>query len=419
MDPTSDPASLRLPDGTRLLHIGPPKTGTTTVQGAFHAARASLAAQGVRYAGRTRHPRRAVFAVTERSWVGGAPPPIQEWDDLVDEIRRAPEPRVVLSSEALASADPAQIRRIVDELDPARVHVVLTLRPLTRILPSQWQQAVQSGMETRYADWLESLFTQADVDIAADPAGGERSGRGFWYRHRHDRLVARWAEVVGPERMTVVVLDDRDRARVLRVFEALTGLHEGTLAEQQDLTNRSLTQPEAEAVRAFNAAFWQAGLGLRLHNRLMLLGAGMRMKRHEPAADWPRIETPQWALDRASEIATTAVASIASSGVRVVGELDRLTVVPSGLGGDAPLPGDVVPSEVAAGLAMGILFAGGLADEGTSATTQRTPTKAVPRGGYDTTGIPSSVLARDLARRARTSVTRRLRRPLRAGRQGT
>jgi hypothetical protein len=30
---------LLVPEGTRLLHIGPPKTATTTVQGALGAAR--------------------------------------------------------------------------------------------------------------------------------------------------------------------------------------------------------------------------------------------------------------------------------------------------------------------------------------------------------------------------------------------
>src|SRR5207249_2973145 len=48
-------AKLLLPEGTRLVHIGPPKTGTTAVQGAFHARRREVLAQGVRYAGRSRH----------------------------------------------------------------------------------------------------------------------------------------------------------------------------------------------------------------------------------------------------------------------------------------------------------------------------------------------------------------------------
>ena len=355
-------AALLLPEGTRLLHIGPPKTGTTTVQAAFHAAAPRLTSQGVHYAGRTRHPRRAAFAVTGRRWLGGDPPPITEWNDLVDEVRAADARCVVISSEALAQADDAQIRRIVEDLDQARLHVVVTLRPLARILPSSWQQSVQTGSDTRYTDWLAT-------QLESDAAGGPRS---FWYRHRHDRLIGRWAEVVGPERMTAIVLDENDRSRVLRVFEGLTGLRPGTLEERPDLTNRSLTKPEAEAVRAFNAAFWTAGLSVRLHNRVMHLGANERMKRREPPAEWTRIETPQWALEHADAIAREVVAGIAASGIRVVGDLGRLVAAPGSTApAKAPVPAavpvdDWVPSEIAAEMALGVLFAGGLAAEGGS-----------------------------------------------------
>ena len=48
--------ALRLPDGSRLLHIGPHKTGTTTVQAALHQSRAALAEHGVHLAGSNAHP---------------------------------------------------------------------------------------------------------------------------------------------------------------------------------------------------------------------------------------------------------------------------------------------------------------------------------------------------------------------------
>jgi hypothetical protein len=386
MEATADLAALRLPEGTRLLHIGPPKTGTTTIQAAFHAEVRALVPLGVHYAGRTRHSRRAVFAVTGRRWLGGEPPPITEWTSLVAEIRASSAPRVVLSSEAFAQADESQIRRVIDDLDAARVHVVVTLRPLASILPSSWQQSVQTGNDTAYPDWLAA---QLDDDRTTSP-------RSFWYRHRHDLLIARWAEVVGPERITAIVLDGSDRSRVLRVFEGLTGLPAGTLVENQDLTNRSMTGPEAEAVRAFNATFWRAGLSLRLHNRVMHLGAAERMKLREPRPEWPRIETPQWAFDRAGIVAREIVAGIRASGIRVVGDLDRLADVPAGTV-DAVHDGNRIPSDIAAEMALGIVFAGGLAVE-----DRRSPS-------HDLTEVPSRVMARALTRRAWTAATRPVR----------
>ena len=169
--------------------------------------------------------------------------------------------------------------------------------------------------------------------------------------------------------MTAIVVDDSDqvpRAAQVRGPDRASG--EGTLEERPDLTNRSLTAPEAEAVRAFNAAFRKAGLGARLHNRVINLGAGTRMKLRVPPPDWTRIETPAWAIERADAIAHEIVAGIAASGVRVVGDLDALQGV-AGVSAAAtpaePGPGDDrVPSEIAAELALGVLLAGGAAPEG-------------------------------------------------------
>ena len=61
---------LALPEGTRLPHIGPPKTGTSSLQAAFHQNRPATLDQGVRYAGSSRHSGSAVLAVTGRPSFG-------------------------------------------------------------------------------------------------------------------------------------------------------------------------------------------------------------------------------------------------------------------------------------------------------------------------------------------------------------
>ena len=211
----SDTESLLLPEGTRLVHIGPPKTGTTSLQRAFHSGREAVARQGVHYVGPTHQPVGPILAVTGRTNpISGKPPSRWTWRLLVNEVRRAKEPRVVLSSEFLADARPDAIRTIVGDLGAEQVHVVVTLRPLARIVPSQWQQFVQSGLRQSYDDWLDVMFKGPPPTPMPT----------FWFRHRHDQLIARWADVVGPERVTVVALDDADHGMILRVFEQLTGL---------------------------------------------------------------------------------------------------------------------------------------------------------------------------------------------------
>jgi hypothetical protein len=76
--------------GTRLLHIGPHKTGTTAVQGALHLARERLAARGVVYPGRGRQPLWPILAVTgQPALLGGPRPEISYWGNLVRDVRAA------------------------------------------------------------------------------------------------------------------------------------------------------------------------------------------------------------------------------------------------------------------------------------------------------------------------------------------
>jgi hypothetical protein len=358
MTPPSTENPLLLPDGTRLMHIGPPKTGTTALQYAFHATRPECRAQGVHYAGVTHQPARAARAAMGiKDPLLGKPPSRLYWRMLLWEVRRASERCVLISSEAFAQAPPAAIREIVTDLDPNRIHVVVTLRPLVRVLAPQWQQAVQNGLRQSYDPWLEAVFDEP----SSSPA------RSFWLRHRHDELIGRWAEVVGTENMTVVALDGGDHARVLRVFEQLVGLRQGTLPSIDDATNRSLTLPEAEVVKAINLRFREENLAPGILKQLVTFGAAAYMKRLDPDRDEQRIVLPSWAADRAHAVAASMMQSIAASGVRVVGNLDGLVeVTPSKAGGGGPAPAATpsmaqvtVPSRAAAAAAIGVVLQSG------------------------------------------------------------
>jgi hypothetical protein len=381
-----------LPDGTRLLHIGPPKTGTTSLQGAFWAARDAALAQGVRYAGSSRHSSKAVLAATGRVSFAEdrATPDIGHWHRLLREIREAREPRVVLSSEGFSYASDEARDRVVTDLDASRLHVVVTLRPIPNLLASEWQEHTQSGLRVPFEDWLDELFNQPDSRIA----------RAFWHRQRHDRLIERWAEPVGIDRVTAVVVDERDHGRLYRVFEALTGLAEGTLVPDSALANRSLTLQEITAIRALAERFDAEGLSMPAFHRVARMKLAAYMKQRRPGPDEARIETPQWALDRAGEIGREVVAGIIASGARVIGDLESLAVVPhSGLEGDR-LPEVTVTPEIAAWMAMGAIVAGNLAAPGGA--------RAGGGASGDLASVPSRRLARILAGRARRSVTRRL-----------
>ena len=401
-DGTPEGAGLLLPAGTRLVHIGPHKTGTTSLQTALFGARAAMLAQGVRHLGKTRNPAAAVRAVTGQAapTSAGTPPSMRYWRDLLGEARRAREPRVVVSSEFFSWATPEVIERIARDLDRDRLHVVVTLRPLGRILPSQWQQNVQAGVTQTYETWLGQVF--------GDKPG--RSRDAFWQLHRHDQLIERWAAVLGTERLTAVVVDETDHGMLLRVFEGLLGLRGGTLVAERDLSNRSLTLAEAEAVRAFNVAAKQAAVTKAVQAKAMRYGAAIHMKQRAPAPDEARIETPGWALDQARAVDEAMVPAIAATGIRVVGNLAALTDPQPGRRGDeAAVEAVRVAPGVAAEMALGVLFASGMARaDGASAATG--PIWIEP---IEVARVSTWQLAAVMARRVQASVMRKVRGPRR------
>jgi hypothetical protein len=313
-----------LPVGTRLLHIGPPKTGTSSLQGAFHTNRERLEALGVHYAGALRQQRIAAAAIVKDDVLpGNLDATLDRWPDLVDEVTRSEADRVVISAEMFANAGPDRIPAITDAFGP-RTHVVVTLRPLVRLLPSQWQQYVQSGLRAPYQTWLVRMLEHPGEPTRLTPT--------FWQRHRHDALVARWADVVGPERVTVVALDEADRGMNLRVFESLLGLPAGTLVTDER-SNRSLTVPEITLALAVNRRWHERGWPKDAYYKVVRPAFHTYLKSRAPAPDEPLLQTPRWAQVRADEIAEDMVARLRlleKDGVTVIGDLDTLRLPPEG-----------------------------------------------------------------------------------------
>ncbi|MFF3202327.1 hypothetical protein [Streptomyces sp. NPDC002962] len=351
-----------LPAGTRLLHIGPHKTGTTSIQGALFAAKEKLPAHGVAYPAQSRHPMQAVLAACSRTgMIGDTTPTERHWTRLVDQVRATGRHTAVISSEFFADApDDATAARIVEQLGGESVRVLVTLRPLVRIMPSQWQQYVQNGLRMGYEEWLEHMLRKAPY---------EKPNPSFWRRHRHDRLVERWVRVVGADRVTVVVVDDRDRGGLMRVFEGLLGLPVNLLQPVPDTANRSLTLAETEMLRKLNKEFRGNGLPDELYSLLVRNGAVMHMKNTcSPTSQDVRISTPDWAVRAAARIGAEMADRIGATGVRVIGDPVLLSAPSPGPEPTGQGPGEArIAPEVAAQALYGALAAVAAAPGGGSA----------------------------------------------------
>jgi hypothetical protein len=403
-DPTTPERAAARPDigdvtpfpaGSRILHIGPPKTGTTALQAACWQARASLLAQGVRYAGGQQHAPLAARAVTGRPTITGDTrevPSIRWWKALVAEIEAAREPRVLYSSEALAEADEAAVRRIRADLGSG-LQVLVTLRPVDAVLTSQWQQSVQTGSGGTIDAWLRIQLG----DETSEPAPGPQLVL------RQGELVRRWADVVGPDRVTVIVVDRRDPAFLFRSLEALLGLRAETLRAVDDQANRSLSEPELEVIRRMNALSRAAGVPNGTRTQLVTYGAAAAAKQRPATPGAPGVRLPAWAAARAAEMGEAASTTIASSGVRVLGNSRSLVpATPSGDGGPGPgVAAATIDADTAAALAMGVAWGTGL---------RLGPKQPVPPRDLPLVFVPTRTLVRIIARRvlARLRRTRRL-----------
>lgn len=303
-----------IPEGFRLLHVGPGKTGTTALQSAFHHNRAALREHGVHYAGRGRQAWTAAnqaLTLSPHARQG----PRDRWEGLLAEIAGVDVPRVVISSEAFARADDDAAKAVVEALGPDRLKVVLTMRPPADLLSSNWWQSVASGGADSYLDWLARV-------LAPEEGSGERA---FWFRTRFDRIAERWAGVVGPENVIAVSLAGQPRDFVLRTFEQLAGLPEGILVPDEGESNASLAHPVAETVRQFYAVRRQQGLR---KNRTVdeVRGAALNLLRrntHLLTGEEP-IQTPAWAVEATSAVTREMNDRLRSLGITIVGDLEPL-----------------------------------------------------------------------------------------------
>jgi hypothetical protein len=339
---------LQLPPGGLLLHIGPHKTGTTAIQGAMKQARPRMAEHGVVYAGKVRQHQRAALALTGRAGLIGARQATpKDWNKLVAQAARAAHQRVVVSSEYFDDATDDVARTVIDGLGGDRVHVIVTLRPLAKILPSAWQQYVRNGLRQPYDEWLDALFHQPEGKVTPS----------FWRRHHHDTLIERWTSVVGPERLLVLVVDETDPGALLRSFERITGLPDGLL-ELERRTNRSLTAAETELIRAMNVKYVENDWSPEVYDTVFRWGAVEQMQQRTPRAGEAPIVTPPWAIERANEIAAAAAARIVDFGVAVAGDLSTLSQVKPRDASDVNAP-DTVAVAAAAEAITGTLIASG------------------------------------------------------------
>jgi hypothetical protein len=329
-----------------LLHIGEPKTGTTFLQQVMWRNRAALAAQGVVLPGH--HPQDHFRASQDLrgieklpadpagSWTG-------EWDILASQARQASRVAVI-SHELFSAADAEQAARAVASLQPAEVHVVLTVRDMASLLPAEWQETVKHRNSRGWEDWLGDVIDSESV--AADR-------RQWWFWRVHDTLAILdlWSAHVPPERVHLITAAPREAGTGLlwERFASLLEVDPGSVDLSRARANSSLGLPEIEFLRRLNSELpseipdwyymWNVKESLA-HDALAARQVRGRLILPEDRSAW------------AKEYAETLTAGLRASACDMIGDLEELrprqsadpAVSPAGLPADEVLDAAVAAS---------------------------------------------------------------------------
>lgn len=226
---------------TAVVHIGLPKTGTTSLQRSLYDAREQLLTTGVKYLDGGRYPApMAAIADVQRYdslfWSRQTPgrrhhlrglwrenPAGVLWRPLATRIQRCEQDRVILSSENLVYSGPQTLAALERTLAGWNVRVIITARRPSDLMPSMYMQSAKLDVMPSFDDWVRGVVVSM---LARD-----QTAPMHWLDRNH--LAADWRQVGHVEVLTTDVSGGLQRA-----LAAMTGGDDVTLDSVQRANQR-------------------------------------------------------------------------------------------------------------------------------------------------------------------------------------
>lgn len=138
------------------LHVGTPKAGTTYLQGLLWGNQHRLRDAGVLVPGVRPFQHNLAATAVRSGW--NAPRATPVWNSLVEELEAWPG-TALISNEWFAAAGPSRAEEALQRLGAAgaEVHVVLTARDLTAVVPAAWQEVLKLGRSISLGEMINGL----------------------------------------------------------------------------------------------------------------------------------------------------------------------------------------------------------------------------------------------------------------------
>jgi hypothetical protein len=297
------------------LHIGLPKTGTTYLQTVMWADRERMRDQGVLLPGRERRDHLwTTRIVREDPNLPTYEERVREsWGVLKEEIARW-DRTALISHEFFAGASPEQAQRMVGELGPAEVHLVVTAREPVGLYSGGWQESLKNRDSRTMTEFAEAEVSENPMSV--------------WnWRTLDVRLgLESWSQAVPADRVHVLPLPPPGSPRELlwQRFAGLIGLDADSFDLAPTFPNESMGVAEAETLRRVNDhlkdADFERPFDRGVYIRTFL--ADERLATRDGEKYWPT----EAILAECRRRAVAAVAHIEQAGYDVVGDVRDLLV---------------------------------------------------------------------------------------------
>jgi hypothetical protein len=294
-----------------FLHIGLPKTGTTYLQSTLWGSAAALAKDGYLLpGGGHRDHLWAALELQERPNLARRHPDAPgTLARLVNEVRRH-QGSSVLTHEFFCGAAREQAGRLVEELAPAEVHVVITARDTLGMLTAGWAEYVKNGGTTPFAQ------------MRGDRLGGQ--GEFGWRTWDLGGVLRRWGRHVPPERVHVIPLPGpgEPHDQHWRNFASVLGLDPDRYAAPAEPRNPALGVVQIELLRRINPALTEFRKAVDRGTWIR----GYLAERHLVRQGGDRLGVDDDQVAECRRRADRAIRIIGKRGYQVVGDVERLRV---------------------------------------------------------------------------------------------
>jgi hypothetical protein len=303
-----------------VIHAGFHKSGTTAIQEALNAQSQELREAGIIYPdiGRKAHHRIA-WALSGKAWGwgnrGGRKTSSRHWNSLANSINSSNAETILLSSEFFSELDSQAISKIFSKIKGRRVEALFTVRPLVKLLGSSYQQYLKYGITADYEEWLHSVL---------DKPGESKINPTFWQRHFHGQVVERWAKILGPDSVSVIIVDETKPQFLFDSINSHLGLPNNFLKPVEIGSNRSLTMEEIALLLEINRRFpkernWSEYEVFIRRGYIQTLTDTVA-----PSPNSERLLTPSWAIKKGNEIGAEIKRELIAIGAKIIGNIESL-----------------------------------------------------------------------------------------------